>query len=1038
MWINSLCVDDDGVVWLGSKDEGFVKYNRQTNEFIAYYNDSKIDITERISNVFTIYKSNHKQQKRIWVGTALLGMYMLDYGLSMSNTPKIIHFPQSDFNQLGLNNKHVSSICEDKDNNIYVGTRTGLHKIILQEPLYDHLGRLDTARIQIVTYKNIPRNTTSLSGNNIKAVFVDNLNRLWVGTRDHGLNMLQEDSGNPDDAIFVRYYEDLDNLKGINSNNIQSIFEDSKNQLWIGTKGGGLNKFNSKNQTFTHYTENDGLPGSSVFSILEDDKNNLWLGTNNGLARFNQNLPFGKQFRNYTTKDGLQGNAYSKEACYKDHNGALIFGGSEGMNIFFPDSITDNLIVPGVKIVEIKILNNSVEPYENINGDIVLKQAISDTKSILLNYKNYSISFEFVALSFINHENNKYAYMLEGLDEDWIYTDSKNRYANYSNLKRGNYVFKVKASNSDDIWNEEPTSLQIKVLPPPWATIWAYIAYGILLSLILFLIRVIVLNRLKLQANLKYEKTERVKEDEINQMKLRFFTNISHEFRTPLSLIISPVEDLLEEEPAEQSERKKKYDLILRNTKSLFRLVNQFLDFRKAETGNLQLSVQEENIVVFVKENILPFKELALKRHIKFEYISNLKEQLLWFDLDKLEKILFNLLSNAFKFTHDNGTITIRLDSIKEETTEYIVISIEDNGIGMSEEEKKQIFDRYYQANTSDDNYSGSGIGLALIKNLVQLHFGKIEVSSEKDKGSKFTVYLQTGDKHFDHAEIHNPNIVEKRVADSSYQAENAVVEIEEEQHIHIETHNPDEQENLIILIVEDNIDLRTCIKINLEHSYKILEATNGQEALNKIAKIIPDLIITDLNMPVIDGLELCKRLKSNIETSHIPIIMLTARIEIEHVIRGYETGADAYISKPFNIKYLNVRVQRLFQSINEQRENFSRSSLMLPPETTRTSADEKYLERVIEIIEKNIQNSEFNVKNLVQEMVTSNSMLYRKLKAFTNLSPNEFIRTIRLKKAAQILEQSSLSVNEVAYAVGFNSPKYFRQCFQKQFNRKI
>lgn len=992
--VKSIYEDKKGEIWIGAYGGGLSHFNPQTNIFTNYLqpiDEGNIDK----NNVQRIFEDNND---RLWIGTDGGGLFYFD------RTSKTFF----DFNKSAtgseLSGKGVWSIQEDLKGNLWIGTADG------------GLNKYDRNTQQFENFIHNPDQPNSINSNDIRVIFEDHLGILWIGTYGGGLNKY-----NPTDGTFTHYKNIPSNLASISNDIITDIFESPiTHQLWIGTFGGGLNRFDRATETFTTYLEKDGLANDVVKSIEEDLEGNVWISTLKGISKFN---PQAESFVNYTTSDGLQGNGYNLGASCFTKDGSMYFGGTNGINVFQPNEFkklsTENF--PCV-ITDLKIFNRSIQPKEAIENVVILENAIDETKEIIIPYFIDDFAFEFAALDFANSDKIKYSYQLLGDNEDWKYTDASRRYAAYSNLPPDDYVFKVRATNTEGVWNGEVTTLKVTILPAPWKTKWAYALYALLLSLGFYLIRRFEMNRLRLKNELSIERLERKKVKELNEMKLKFFTNISHEIRTPLTLILSPIQELISSGDVSKSIRDQLKN-INRNANRLLLLVNQLLEFRKQESGNTQLQVAKGDLVIFINEVILSFKEFAQKRNIDFSFTPTTPSISLWYDSNQMEKVLFNLLSNAFKFTPDGGKISISL--LQE--NDRVKIIVEDNGKGISPEDLPYVFDRFHKFNKDySGNYLGSGIGLALVKSIVKLHHGTIAVESKPNEMTSFIIELPMSSKQFQDDEIVSDY---KNSEDAHHYQITPALENQEEKIMPVVTTSTDK-----LLIVEDNEDVRNYLVKLFQHFYIIQEADNGKTGLELAIKFLPDLIISDIMMPQMNGMELCKNLKSNLETSHIPVILLTARTSNYFQMEGLETGADDYITKPFNPNLLKLKVKNIIASRKRLREKFSQTIALEPHEITITTPDQNLLTRAIEAIEKNMDNTEFDVNALAKEIGISRPVLYRKLPAITDHTPNEFIRIIRLKRAAQILSQADLSVSDVCYRTGFKTPKYFSKCFRDFF----
>jgi signal transduction histidine kinase/DNA-binding response OmpR family regulator len=635
----------------------------------------------------------------------------------------------------------------------------------------------------------------------------------------------------------------------------------------------------------------------------------------------------------------------------------------------------------------------------------------------------------------VNPWEVQYQYMLEGFDQDWILTDAENRSVRYTNLNPGSYTFKVKASNSDGVWNDLPTTLGIIILTPWWKSWWAIMIYVGFFALLLVAFRHFILGRAQLIHEAKMEHLEREKTEEMYQMKLRFFTNISHEFRTPLTLILGPLQKIIKDLEGDRRFNRQ-IATIRRNSDRLFRLIDQVIEFRRIETNKIRLNAAKGDIVRFLRELTDSFEEIACERSISLDFSSDLDACELWYDEHKVDKIVYNLLSNAFKFTPNHGTISVKLSRARQQDhqREFVEIRIEDNGIGISEDDQQHIFNRYFRVENPDSFVqTGSGIGLSLTKELTELHSGRVEVESRLGKGTTFKVYLPLGKDHLSPEEM--VDHVEAR-KDQPFSLKQFALKDEQE---YIDKYDPvqpqlDHGDRPLLLIVDDDRELRNFIKSSFSPDYIVIEAENGNEGFSMALKNNPDIIISDIMMPVMDGIALCRKLKTDIKTSHIPIILLTAKAGIESRIEGLDTGADAYIAKPFTMKLIEVQISNIFENRKKLRKRFSKELVLQPSEIAITPIDADFLQKAIGIVEKHMSDTAFSVEAFTKEIGMSRSRLHRKLRALTSQSTSEFIRTIRLKRAVPLLEKSQLSIEEIAFAVGFNSTAYFTKCFRTQF----
>ena len=849
----------------------------------------------------------------------------------------------------------------------------------------------------------------------VVALWIDDTGFVWIGYLRSGLVRYD-----PATREYIHFRSDPAKSNSLGNNFVQCIYQDMAGSLWVATRR-GLCKYDPVSKGFKSYTKADGLPSNVIVGILEDNDGNLWLSTTNGLSRFN---PIEETFTNYNISDGLQGNQFWIGSGFKSESGELFFGGNNGFNAFYPNNLEKlaNPYIPPIVITNVSVQN---EPYS-----IRVYANTVENDTLNLSYKENQVSFEFAALDFTSPEKNQFAYMLEGFDNDWIYTGTR-RYANYTNLDPGQYTFRVKGSNNDGVWNDDGISLNIYISTPFWKTGWAYILYVLLSAGLIYGVNAYIIGLVRVKHDLKIERMEKEKVQEINQFKLQFFTDVAHEFKTPLTLIQAPLEDILsgikKGMPFEDE-----YRLMNRNVKYLLRLVHQLLNFRRAEQGRMELQVSKGDIVQFAREIFELFRETARKRSIEYSFRSDSNVIEGWFDWEKLEEILVNLIDNAFKYTPDNGVISVELDNPPTglNGNHQVVISVRDSGAGINSDEIEHIFERFYHARDGRKyNQASSGLGLALTRRLVELHYGRISVQSNDSAGSCFTVALPLGKEHFTRDEFVK-HITEMSHFHStlSLAEEELSVLSDKMDVVNENNHNP------LVLIVEDNKELRTYMKKTLARKFRIIEAADGRQGLEMAKNHLPNIIISDIIMPKMDGIELCREIKSDILTSHIPVILLTAKTDMEYKIEGIEKGADDYIEKPFHFRFLDARIKNLLNSREQLREQYRREFIMEPKEQKVVSTDEKFLKKLMDIIEEHLDDPDLEVKHLSSLVGMSRTLLFRKLQELTGYTPKELIKIIRLRKACQLLSQSDLTVNEIAQEVGFKYPKYFSTCFHQQY----
>jgi signal transduction histidine kinase/AraC-like DNA-binding protein len=694
------------------------------------------------------------------------------------------------------------------------------------------------------------------------------------------------------------------------------------------------------------------------------------------------------------------------------------------------------------------VQNKELQIGDKVNGREILTKNIQYTDSITLTYREPAFTIEFVALNAINPEEIIYSYKLDGFDKDWIHTTAQKRYVTYTNLRQGTYTFLVRAANNIGDWEQQATSLTIRILPPWWETSYALVTFSVLFIGLLFLFRWLILMRARLVHQAKLEHLEREKAEELYQFKMRFFTDISHEFRTPLSLILAPMENILSKVEKDPNTEKQS-QIIRKNADRLLRLIEQVMDLRKIDLNKMKLSLSKGDIVAYVRDLTYSFEEIAIQRSMILEFSTDVESLVTWFDENKVEKILGNTLSNAFKFTPDRGKIQVSIQKLPGpvkssgrhadplDMNEFIEICIRDNGIGIPDEDKDRLFERFYMVERHDTIVRrGTGIGLALTKELVDLHKGTIRVESKENKGTNIVILLPVISdpaKAGEMVEI----LPERTKAGEPIQR---FASAEDHEYIYKYTHQKNlahhDKKKPILLLVEDEAEVRAFIRENFESDFQIYEAADGKTGLEIAIRNDPDIIISDIIMPRMDGVEMCQKLKSDLRTSHIPLILLTARSSMESKMEGLGTGADAYLEKPFSLDLLKMQVGNILDNRKILRNKFSKELVLKPSEIAITPVDAQFLQKAIDIVEKHMADPDFGSDAFCHEIGMSRSQLHRKLKGLTSQPASEFIRTMRLERAVRLLEQSQLSIEEISMNVGFNSPAYFSKCFKNHFGK--
>ena len=1084
--ILSLCEDTNGTFWLGTWSGGLKKLDRSTRRFTSRFGrnssqeishirtifDFSADLlligsddglylvnktnweTRRIDqaevssslsdkNVYSIYKD---REDGIWIGTYFGGAnYLIQNNIDIYNR---------DPAGKSLTGRAVSQFCEDPEGNLWIATEDGglnyfnthtntfenhrvprgisyhnLHALMLEEDrlwIGTFSRGIDVCRLPggpIRNYRHNDRDSSSVSDNCIFSIYRNPAGNIYVGT-SVGLDLydrekdcfqrllrvttyvidIREDSrGNlwvatcgsglyrydRETEKWHHYFHKEGDDRSLAHNKTTGLYIDSKDRLWISTEGGGISMYDYAEECFTTYSDRDGLANNVVYGILEDASGNLWCSTNKGINRFNPEDS--TALLHYTYMDGLQSDEFNYRSSYRAGDGKLYFGGINGFNAFRPDNLPFNSILPPVKIHSIRFLNNNDQRFE----DDVYKQLLDEGR-ITLPYHRSSFTVSFVALSYKSPARNEYAYMLEGADETWSYpTDHKN--VTYVNLAPGEYTFRVKASNNNGVWNETGDSLRIEVLPPFWQSGWAKTLYVLLLCWIVFVIIRYYKHKYRKRSRIKMEEFRVIEEKKNMESKLSFFTSIAHEIRTPVSLIKAPLEAVLSS--GEGSEETRENLLIIeRNSERLAELINQLLDFRKLDTDHYKLRYQAVALYDFLKELIGEFDTLARERDISliFEADPEARTTIIS-DRDALTKICTNLLSNAMKFAAGNITVHLKRDAQADYS-----ITVTDDGPGIPDEIKERVFEPFFQSDSSTGQ--GTGIGLSLARLMAEKLGGKLSVGDNKPHGSLFTFTFRSLEK---------PQTQQAEIPEDKEEAPS---------------------EKFSILFVDDNAEIRHFVHHNFRSLYHLMTADSAENALKIMQENNVDLLILDIMMPGTDGLTLARNIRENPDYCHIPIILLSAKTSIDTKVEGLESGADVFIEKPFSPAHLRAQIDSLLASRNRMYEAFSHTPVSLYGNLVKNNKDRDMLSRINAEIEKHISDPDYNVDMLSEELGFSRSNLQRKLKGVCGMTPNDYLRTYRLKRAAELLSEGIYRVNEVCYLVGFNSPSYFAKCFAKQF----
>jgi signal transduction histidine kinase/ligand-binding sensor domain-containing protein/DNA-binding response OmpR family regulator len=1014
--IRSLLDSEEDFIWTGTLGEGLKKFNIDNGTFtdVELKNQGE-KIGKNIQAIIRDFQGN------LWLGTEGEGVIKFipdkkpDY--IRGNTINYRIYPRS-YPVNSIPNDYIMCLMQDKNKNIWVGTWYGLSIIDSFE-----LSKTNQSDAIFKNFQNNPADEYSVSNNIIMSLLEDKEGNIWVGTQA-GLNkIIRTIKG-------YQFEHDYKNEKGksLTERKILVIFQDGNGNIWFSTQDGGICLLDTISGIFHEFNSTNGFHDDIVNSITEDSLGMLWLGTNNGLCRFD---PSNSSFNIYRTEDGLISNDFFFGSSCKKEN-KLYFGGDKGITYFNPKRIIQTSFKPNLVFTDFRLFNKPVIIDEK---DSPLKKHIGKLKQITLKYNQNYVTIAFAALNYKQYNGLQYTCILEGLETNWNRLD-KERKITYTNLSPGHYLFRARVFSPGHIDNSSEISLQIIVNPPLWKTTWAYFVYFMLLFFIVVRIYIYFLNEEKKKHALAIERMNAKRIHEMDLLKLHFYTNVSHELRTPLTLISAPLESLLKDN-VEHSKMKSYYEIMLKNIQRLKRLIDQLLDLRKIEEGYLTMEWKKGNIIDFIERIYTNFENYAEKRNMYFTFQTSCSQLDSFFDPDKLDKILFNLISNAFKYTPDFGTISIKLD-VKNALSipfqgladTYLEIKLSDSGIGIPKDSITKIFDPFQQVHKNKPiGSTGTGIGLSLTKELVEKHMGFISVESEVDKGSVFSIFLPIFEAEPDiESDSNKKDLVTSNEMDFDKIAEKVVDDKEDE--VKYAARKP------LILIVEDNSDLRKFLNNELQSKYRIDEAENGQKGLREAISRIPDLIVSDVMMHKMDGLELCKKLKNDLRTSHIPVILLTARHSEEIIQNSYDIGADDYITKPFSMSLLKTRINNLIEQRRKLRSLFSRGVDFDYSEVPANNLDSQFLEKLNKIIEKNIDDPDFSPPKLASDMAMSKMQLYRKVSALANQTVYNYIRTVRMKKAAKLLLTKDMQIAEVAFSVGYTEPSNFTKCFYRAFNQ--
>ena len=952
--VRAIATDDKNTIWVGTDGKGLTKINPNEEDFFTYTTLNSPLLGDRIVSLF--YDNGS-----LWIGHLNHGLQIMDANGNMTSFKETSQFT-------------VLKIFKDALGNIWLCTNHGLVQFDKSKGIVKQFSSENSSLASNYYISTIEQD--------INTIEQGNHNTLWVGTEFDGLYRLD---------IKKNKFSKIDAVP----DRIFSLYFDNTT-LWIGTNGKGLKSYDINEGTVKTYTKKDGLPNDIIYGILPDSSGSLWLSSNKGITKFRIENDTISDIENYSNYFGLQSYEFNAGAYHKATNGTLFFGGIKGLNWFKPKQLEKNPAYPKTVITKMEVFNKE-HPLSS---------------ELKLQHNQNTVSFTFASLQFSQPELNQYKYRLVNNDANWIEA-SNNNVAHYTNLPPNTYEMQVLSSNYDGVWNETPATYRFTILKPWYSTNLAYVMYGVLVLIAVYTFFRYLTWRMQMKAELEFEHKEAERLKKLDEFKNRLFTNISHEFRTPLTLISDPIDNQLSKSYIKQ-EDKEELNLVKRNAGRLLNLVNQILDLSKLESGNLKLTVAQDNLELILKQLIPPFKFRAQKKQIDFTYNIG-KTHNVWFDRDVMEKIVVNLLSNAMKYAPEQGFVRFEAHIQKD----HLVISVTNNGVYYSKEDLQKLFKRYYQ---SDKNNDGAGIGLALVKELAILSHGNILAHMLNADEIQFTVSLPVERTYFKSTEIGaiatqvTRNNEEEQTEEQSFSSEKEV-----------------SKNKPILLLVEDDEDIRLYVKAFLQNNYKIIEAGNGKQGIEKAFETIPDLIISDVMMPIEDGIGLCNTLKQDERTSHIPIILLTAKSENEHEIEGLQVGADAYVTKPFNKGKLVVQIENLLKIRAQLQKRYSKDIKL--KDLAVTSVEQQFLEKLYVVLNEFICESDFTAAQLSKKLLMSRMQLHRKLKALTGLSTTEFMTKERLKLAEPLLRVSDVNISEIAYEVGFNSPSYFSTCFKKHYN---
>jgi signal transduction histidine kinase/DNA-binding response OmpR family regulator/ligand-binding sensor domain-containing protein len=1008
--IRSIYEDKKGTLYIGTRGGGLNIIDPVSGK------TSVLSSSNGLSNN-AVLSINKDHQDNIWVGQDGEGIDMIEHG-----TGKIFHFPRDFENDNDLVFASVYAICVDAFNDIWLGTSG--HGVVRLKVLRSSLGRyklIDSDQFS----QSDNSGAVSIKSNIVYAIVEEKPNLLWFGTRGGGIyryNALTK-------KIETHIQASTNEKNSLNNNDALSLYIDKQEQLWIGSSGGLHRLFlQTKPYRIEHFTEHEGLPNNTIHAILEDRQNNIWFSTNRGLVLFDR---VNSTFKNFNANDGLKNNEFADGAAFQSTTSTkLFFGGIDGLDIVYPEKQLTRNYFPRLTVTGFQVRNVTITPGDESR---ILNKNIDRTDSLVLHYDQNFISFTFTTLDYWNKQKSEYGYFLENFDKDWNYI-GKQQSLTLTNIPPGHYKLLINFTNENGKWSQSPKSISIIVKPPFWKTYWAWAIYillglGLQLGIILY-----IRGRAKTKKILAMGKFKALQLQELNDYKLQFFTNIAHEFRTPLTLILGPAATLLNSN--QTSEDQQQLKAIYDNSLRMQKLIDELILFRKIESGKDGLEISSVDLVSFIHEIVEPFQQFAADREINLEFHPEPESWLAYVDQKKIEKIMINLISNAIKYSPKGGMVSVVIKA----SNGHALLLVKDEGHGIKPENSSKIFESFYHNPEELPGTNGieksTGIGLSLTKSLVHSHRGTIEVESKIGAGTTFTVTLPISKEHYRDVPIRSQDFVP-----SAPLPEKISMEFETDHFQSLATNAlsvRQKKPNLYsILLVDDSDNILSFLESLLVNQYAIHKARNGIKALDILERERIDLVVTDVIMPDMDGLTLCKKIKDNIQSSHIPVILLTAKGEIENRIEGLQVGADSYIPKPFHPDHLFVRIEKLIERMEQVRKKFLESAKegSHPFSTGISDRDDNFFSKLTACIQLHLGNPEFNADVIALEVGMSKASLYKKVKTITGLTPHGLVKQFRLKKAADLLKQSDLSISDVIYETGFSSRSYFYKSFNEMYH---